>query len=320
MSYKAVSSDQGVVSASVSRATVRLRGVAIGTATVTITATDSDGLTATQDAEVEVAGSGQRPVTVGTLSDLDLTAGHASGSSVTVRAVAQGSALLTVTARNPGGLTATQTADVEVAGKPAEPVAVGTIPDGTIEVGDAFSLDVSPYFDHPGGDQLTYTASSSDDAIVFVDIQDSELEVKGEGFGTAAVTVVATDQIGQAASQDFDVTVADVPHTGYRIEVRFAPSVGASAQSAILGAASFWEAVLANNEFFDYHVGGLASCGGYSTQVGTIDDLMILVGTEYVDGPRAPGTASSAPAGRSPFSAGLSSTKTTSTACSNRAI
>ena len=319
MSYKAVSSDVSVVSASVSRATVRLRGVAVGTATVTITATDSDGLTATQDAEVEVAGSGQRPVAVGTLSDLDLTAGHiitfdvstyfrdpdgdplafealssdaavstasASGSSVTVRAVAQGKASLTITARNPGGLTATQTADVEVAGKPAEPVAVGTIPDGNIQVGEAFTLDVSHYFDHPGGDPLTYTASASDDAIVFVDIQDSELEVKGVGFGTATVTVVATDQIGQTASHDFDVTVADAVDTGYRIEVRFASSVGTSARPAILGAASFWEAVLADNEFFDYNVGGLASCGGYSTQVGTIDDLLILVGTEYVDGPR----------------------------------
>ena len=205
---------------------------------------------------------------------------------MTVRAVAQGKALLTITARNPGGLTATQTADLEVAGKPAEPVAVGTIPGGNIAVGDAFSLDVSHYFDHPGGDPLTYTASASDDAIVFVDIQDSELEVKGVGFGTATVTVVATDQIGQTASQDFDVTVADAVDTGYRIEVRFASSVGASVQSAILGAASFWETVLADNEFFDYDVGGLASCGGYSTQVGTIDDLMILVGTEYVDGPR----------------------------------
>ena len=317
MSYKAVSSDPDVVSASVSRATVRLRGLTTGTATVTVTATDSDGLTATQDAEVEVAGSGRRPVTVGALPDLDLTAGHiitfdvssyfrdpdgeplqfeasssdaavatasASGNSVTVRAVAQGRASLTVTARDRGGLTATQTADVEVAGKPAEPVAVGTIPDLSIEEGEAFALDVSPYFDHPGGDQLTYSASTSNDAIVFVDMNDNELEVKGEGFGTATVTVVATDQIGQSARQDFDVTVADAVDTGYRIEVRFASSVGASVRSAILGAASFWEAVLADNEFFDYYVGGQVSCGGYSTLVGTIDDLMILVGTEYVDG------------------------------------
>ena len=182
MRYTAVSSDPGVATTSVAGATVRLKGLTTGTATVTVTATDSDGLTATQDAEVQVAGSGKRPVTVGALPDLDLTAGHiitfdvssyfrdpdgeplrfeasssdaavatasASGHSVTVRAVAQGRALLTVTARDPGGLTATQTADVDVAGKPAEPVAVGTIRDHHVKEGDVFTLDVSPYSTTP---------------------------------------------------------------------------------------------------------------------------------------------------------------------------
>ena len=171
---------------------------------------------------------------------------------------------------------------------------------------------------------MTYTASTSNDAIIFVDMHDSELEVKGEGFRTATVTVVATDQIGQSATQEFDVTVADTPDTGYRIEVRFLSSISASAQAAILGAASFWESVLADNEFFDYHVGGRASCGGYGTQVDTIDDLMVLVGTQNIDGAgglwATPGTASSEPTGRSPFSAGWSSTMTTSTPWSDRAI
>ncbi len=82
-------------------------------------------------------------------SDAAVATASASGHSVTVRAVAQGRALLTVTARDPGGLTATQTADVDVAGKPAEPVAVGTIRDHHVKEGDVFTLDVSPYSTTP---------------------------------------------------------------------------------------------------------------------------------------------------------------------------
>ncbi len=317
MTYAAASSAPGVVTASVAGAVVALRGITTGTATVTVTATDSDGLTATQDAEVEVVRAGQRPVRVGSIPDLDLSVGNitsfdastyfrdpdgdpldfdasssdasvatasASGRSVTVRAVAQGMATLIVTARDPDGLTATQTADIEVAGQPQGPVAVGTISDRDIDEADAFDLDVSPYFSHPGGSSLTYTAGTSNPAIVFVDTHGSMLEVKGEGAGTARVTVVASDGNGRSAVQGFDVTVTGAPDTGFTIEVRFTSSVEGSARTAVLSAASFWESVLADNEFFDYEVNGIASCGGYSSHVGTIDDLLIYVGTEDIDG------------------------------------
>ena len=317
MRYAAVSSNTGVVTASVAGAVVALRGVTTGTATVTVTATDSDELTATQNASVHVVRAGQRPVTVGSIPDLDLTAGtitgfdastyfrdpegapldfdasssdagvataSASGNTVTVRAVAQGSATLTVIATDPDGLAATQTAEINVAGQPVGPVAIGTISDRDIDEGDAFEFDVSPYFSHPGGGSLTYTAGTSNPAIAVVEPYGSLLEVKGEGAGTARITVVASDQNGRSATQSFDVTVTGAPDTGYTIEVRFTSSVEGSVQSAVLNAASFWESVLADNEFFDYEVNGIASCGGYSSQVGTIDDLMVYVATEDIDG------------------------------------
>ena len=150
LTYSASSSSTGVATASVSGSTVTVAGVAEGPATIRITATDPGGLSAVQTFSVTVTagdGSNRSPVTVGAIpartlrpggtatvdasgyfsdpdgdaltysaasSDANVAGASVSGSAVTITAVAQGSATITVTARDPEGLTASQEARVTV--------------------------------------------------------------------------------------------------------------------------------------------------------------------------------------------------------------
>ncbi len=90
------------------------------------------------------------------------------------------------------------------------PVTVGKLPDRTLGVGDpVLSIDVSPAFNDPDGDPLTYAAVSSASAIVTVDLSGSDISLTPVSAGDATVTVTATDTDGSdtAATQRFGVTV-----------------------------------------------------------------------------------------------------------------
>ncbi len=145
LSYEVRSSAPGVVGAEVSGSTVRLIAVARGTATLTVTARDPEGRAAAIRFEVTVPN--RTPLAVAAIPDIELEAGdtarvRVSGSfsdpdedplvyeavssngevaavevsrdTVTVAARGGGSATVTVTARDPGGLSAELTFAVEV--------------------------------------------------------------------------------------------------------------------------------------------------------------------------------------------------------------
>ena len=93
------------------------------------------------------------------------------GSMVTVVGVAAGEAAVTVTATDPGDLSATQMFDVTVAVAVANqaPLPVGEIADQEVAPGEsATAVDVSGNFSDPDGDDLIYTAASSADAVATV--------------------------------------------------------------------------------------------------------------------------------------------------------
>ena len=240
LTYTAESSDAAVLTASVSGSSLTVTAVAAGTATVTVTASDPGGLTATQSAAVTVEAANRAPETVGTIPAQSLTEGDVvtvdvspffsdpdgdeltytaessdaavvavslSGSSLTVTAVAAGAATVTVTAADPGGLTATQSAAVAVGQANQAPEALGAIPAQTLTEGDAVTLDVSSFFSDPEGEELTYTAESSDAAVVAVSVSGSSLTVTAVAVGTATVTVTASDPGGLTATQSAAVTV-----------------------------------------------------------------------------------------------------------------
>ena len=68
--------------------------------------------------------------------------------------------------------------------------------------GDEVTVDVSSFFSDPDGDELTYTAESSDAAVAVAGIEGSSL------------TVTAADPHGLTAAQSAEVTVE--ARTGFR--------------------------------------------------------------------------------------------------------
>ena len=147
LSYEATSDAPGVATASVAGSDVTVAGEAPGTATITVSATDPGGLSATQTFEVTVSSASQAPtvsaaipsqsveegaeVTVDVseaFSDPDgdalsyeatsdapgVATASVAGSDVTVAGEALGTATITVSATDPGGLSATQTFEVTV--------------------------------------------------------------------------------------------------------------------------------------------------------------------------------------------------------------
>ncbi|MYJ39781.1 MAG: hypothetical protein F4068_13350 [Gemmatimonadetes bacterium] len=232
LSYGASSSNPSVASVSISGSTVAVAALATGSATITVSASDPAGLTATQTFETIVPNRAPEPlgsipdltVHVGDTATLDaaprftdpdgdaLTFGASSsdpsvafvsvsGSMVAVAALATGSATITVSASDPGGLTAAQTFEATVPNRAPEPV--GSIPDLTVHVGDTATLDVAPRFTDPDGDALTYGASSSDPSVAAVSVSGSTVAVAALATGSATITVSASDPAGLAATQSF---------------------------------------------------------------------------------------------------------------------
>ena len=239
LAYAAVSSDTTrVVAVIAGGVTVAVTGVSVGSATVTVTARDPEGLTAEQSFRVTVPNRAPEPL--GTIPDREVHVGDSdavnvaayfaepdgeplayaaesssaataavdvSGGVLTVAAAAVGSATVTVTARDPHGLTAEQVFRVTVPNR--EPEAVGVIGDRAVLVDQSFSVGVAAYFTDPDNDDLDYAASSSNPAVATasVSVSGARVIVTGEGAGGATITVAATDPGGLSARQRFEVVV-----------------------------------------------------------------------------------------------------------------
>ncbi len=145
LSYGASSSDPSVATVSMSGSTLTIAALAQGFATITVSASDPGGLTATQTFRATVPNrapqiSGSIPdqtVHTGETATVDVSVHFTdpdgdvlsygasssdpsvatvsmSGSILTIAALAQGFATITVSASDPGGLTATQTLEATV--------------------------------------------------------------------------------------------------------------------------------------------------------------------------------------------------------------
>ncbi len=136
-----------------------------------------------------------------------------SGSTLTITAVqafTTGAARITVTARDPGGLTAQLSFDVTgAASGNRPPVVQGGISDvSNMTVGQSRTIDVSSRFSDPDRDRLTYSASSNAPSFVRASISGSTLTITAvQAFttGAARITVTARDPGGLTAQLSFDV-------------------------------------------------------------------------------------------------------------------
>ncbi|WP_419942448.1 Ig-like domain-containing protein [Candidatus Palauibacter sp.] len=303
LTYTAESSDADAVTAGMEGSSLTVTAVAVGTATVTVTAADPEGLTATQSAAVAIGQANQAPEALGTIpaqsmtegdavtldvssffsdpdgdeltytaesSDAEVAAAGIEGSSLTVTAVAVGTATVTVTAADPEGLTAAQSAEVTVEAPNRAPEAVGAIPAQAMTEGDEVVVDVSPFFSDPDGDELTYTAESSDAAVAAAGIEGSSLTVTAVAEGSATVTVTVADPDGLTATQSAEVTVE--ARAGFRDDFDSDASL------------DDWDLYSVSLEVVDgvLHVTGTAESG----IVGTADRVLEAPVTEWALGTR----------------------------------
>ena len=127
-----------------------------------------------------------------------------SGAAVRVTGVRAGTATVTVTAMDPGGLSAEQTFTVTVPNR--APEAVGEIDDLEIREGTTVEIALADFFSDPDGDDLGYSASSSDTGVAAVAVSGDTLAVTGVAIATAEVAVTASDG-SLSATQTFVATV-----------------------------------------------------------------------------------------------------------------
>ena len=227
LSYTAESSDDQVATASVSGATVTIRPVSAGTATVTVTAKDPGGLTATQNIAVIVAVEGRIPAgnripgfPTGFWVPDQLHRASFSIVSGQVRIEFDDGGYIveagvTYTCDDGAGCRIEGdlvTLGVIVVGEAPEnepPEAVGTIAAQELTEGGApVEVDVSGAFRDPDGDDLSYTAESSDDQVATASVSGATVTIRPVSAGTATVTVTAKDPGGLTATQNIAVIVA----------------------------------------------------------------------------------------------------------------
>ena len=142
------------------------------------------------------------------------------GSMVTVKPAGVGTTgKIIITARDPGGLTATQDFNVTVQNTPPPPppnkapVTVGSISDVSLNKGGSpISFNVSSYFSDPNKDTLRYSVNSPSPAVAIVSISGSTVTISPVATGsTGKIIVTARDPGGLTAAQDFTATVANQP-------------------------------------------------------------------------------------------------------------
>ena len=177
--------------------------------------------------EVDVSGAFRDPdgdelVYAAESSDDQVATASVAGTMVTIVPVSAGNSDFTVTATDPDGLSATQTARSGSASGRASvtvmapspnqpPEAVGQItPIMLVEGGPTVEVDVSGAFRDPDGDELVYAAESSDDQVATASVAGTMVTIVPVSAGNSDFTVTATDPDGLSATHTIAVTV-EVP-------------------------------------------------------------------------------------------------------------
>ena len=241
LTYEGATSDAGVATVSVDGTNATITGVAAGTATITFTASDPDGLSADQEAmvtvntppmpegtidEITVTLDGTTTLVVSgyfsdadddalsyeaTSSDDDIATTSAADSTLTINGHAAGTATITITATDPRGASAMQEATVAVK---TPPMPDSVPPTHDMVVGNHVELDFSTFFTDEDGDDLTYTAVTSDAAVATASVDGSVVTTTAadaieDTVGTVVtLTVTATDPGGLSAEQEAMVRVS----------------------------------------------------------------------------------------------------------------
>ena len=144
--------------------------------------------------------------------------GPDANSMITITAEAEGSTQITVTAADATllalGAAIPQTFAVEVSAVPIEPPdnnqprQLDDIPDLTgLMFGGSQDVDLDMYFTDDDGDDVTYTAMSSDMSVVTTSVSDSMVTITVVDSGMARIDITATDPYNRSVRASFNVEV-----------------------------------------------------------------------------------------------------------------
>ena len=217
------------------------------------------------------------------------------GTSLILRARAKGTTRVTVTATDPGGLTAEQSFTVIVANR--APTAVGQLPDLTIVRDENRTLRISGYFSDPDGDPLAYSGATADPAIARVSVSGAVATLTGVTAGETTLTLTATDPGGLTATQTSRLRVTGRGGgSGFSLTIEYLSSATGAVRTAIRRAASRWESILSATDFADVTANTGFTCTAkgvsYTLSAGTfVDDIVIAVGAGEIDGSESPSVA-----------------------------
>ena len=218
-------------------------------------------------------------------SDETLATVNVSGNDVQVKGRDEGSATITVTATDPGGLTANQSFRVTVEDLPNRaPFVASAIPDMNAVPGEVWVVfPVSNVIADPDGDDLTWSISSGNTAVADPEIVGDTILVDMVALGSTSVRVTATDPGGLFAADTFLVTVVAAR---FDIDLYFTSNVTAAQRAVIEDARDHWEAILADTELDDVSFTPPVVCRNlFSTNMFVVDDHAVLMGVGAIDGP-----------------------------------
>ena len=224
ITVEATASDPSVVEAEVQSGGqgILLTGRDAGQAVITVVARDSNGLSAQQTFDVTVP---NRPPEATALPDITLrhdapeasltlteyftdpdghtlTFSAAVSDEAAIRAsvmndvlhverVGHGNAVALVTATDPHGAQGQGSVQVKLPNR--APVVTGQPDPLLIPVGSSLTVTLSDYFEDPDGQELTYSAESSNAAAVTASVVGDAMTVTAVGLGNATLTIIATD-------------------------------------------------------------------------------------------------------------------------------
>lgn len=216
-------------------------------------------------------------------SDLDGT--FANGAKVTHSGLSLGDHVITVTATDSRGLSATDQTNVSVLPNQSPVVTILAPADGS-----SFQF----------GDQITFTADATDaedDSIsdfrffwlsgINGSLGSGRSIMRDDlAVGSHRITATVTDSHGASALDTIRIDVtAPPPQPGYNISLRFLTSVSATHEAVFDSARARWEAIIAGDVPDLQVTVGAGTCGSGSPPIDElIDDVIIFARVEAIDG------------------------------------
>lgn len=141
----------------------------------------------------------------GATGDPAVATATVAGSTLTVEGAGRGTTDITVTARDPGGFTDSQSFDVSVPNQ--APMLTDSIAALELFTSDSVTIDLSAHFRDPDGDALSFTVEISNPEVARSSLSGHVTTVTAVAPGTADLTITGRDPTALTIGQTLSVTV-----------------------------------------------------------------------------------------------------------------